>query len=142
MVVGFTSFCSGADGVRHQKKEIHGVGLAVRESFVTGVDKVGLVAECISATRSMELFVHLQGMPSSVSFVAGYACPRKISRQTRSITRGKRVGSVIVRIPSEDHLLVLTYANDRIGEKKDGGVLTARCWERAGVTNRTETERD
>ena len=40
---GITVFCSGADGSMYERKGTHGVGLAVRESIVAGVEKGGLV---------------------------------------------------------------------------------------------------
>ena len=36
---GYVVFCSGADGGKHKKNGNHGVGLAVRESIVAGIDK-------------------------------------------------------------------------------------------------------
>ena len=46
---GYVVFCSGADGETHEKKGNHGVGLAVRESIVAGMDKGEVAVECISA---------------------------------------------------------------------------------------------
>ena len=40
---GYTVFRSGADGSKYERKGTHGVGLAVRESIVAGVEKGGLV---------------------------------------------------------------------------------------------------
>ena len=40
---GYTVFCSGAEDSKHERKRTHGVGLAVRESIVAGVEKGGLV---------------------------------------------------------------------------------------------------
>ena len=45
---GYVVFCSGADGGKYEKKGNHGVGLAVRESMVAGMDKgdVAVMHQC------------------------------------------------------------------------------------------------
>ena len=45
---GYVVFCSVADGRKYEKKGNHGVGLAVRESIVAGMDKGDVAVECIS----------------------------------------------------------------------------------------------
>ena len=46
---GYSIFCSGAEVSKYERKGTHGVGLAVRESIVAGVDKDGIKVKCISA---------------------------------------------------------------------------------------------
>ena len=46
---GYVVFCSGADGGKYEKKGNHGVGLAVKESILAGMDKGNVAVECISA---------------------------------------------------------------------------------------------
>ena len=46
---GYVVFCSGVDGGKPEKKGNHGVGLAVRESIVAGMNKGDVAVECISA---------------------------------------------------------------------------------------------
>ena len=62
---GYVVFCSGADGEKHEKKGNHGVGLAVRESIVAGMDKGDVAVECISA-RLMK--VCIQGKSNGVFY--------------------------------------------------------------------------
>lgn len=66
-------------------------------------------------------------MSSSVSFVVGFPPPSEDKSAQEKYHSREALGSVLVRVPCEDHLLVLTNAMDRIGERKDGGVPTARC---------------
>ena len=42
---GYVVFCSGADRGKHEKKGNHGVGLAIRESIVAGMDKGDVVLD-------------------------------------------------------------------------------------------------
>ena len=65
-------FCSGADGGKHEKKGNQGVGLAVRESIVAGMDKGDVAVECIRA-RLMKVRIQHKGKPNGVSFAIGYA---------------------------------------------------------------------
>ena len=44
-VVGYVAHYVGADGEKHENKRNIGVGLAVRESIVAGVDKGDLAVE-------------------------------------------------------------------------------------------------
>ena len=44
----------------------------MRESIVVGVEKGGLVVECISA-RLMKVRIQLEGKSNGLSFVVGYA---------------------------------------------------------------------
>ena len=69
---GYVVFCSGADGGKHEKKGNHGVGLALRESIVAGMDKGDVAVECISV-RLMKVRIQLKGKSNGVSFVVGYA---------------------------------------------------------------------
>ena len=69
---GYVVFCSGADEGKHEKKSNHGVGLAVRESMVAGMDKGIVAVECISA-RLMKVLIQLKGKFYDVSFIIGYA---------------------------------------------------------------------
>ena len=69
---GYVVFCSGADGGKHEQKGNHGVGLAVREFIVAGMDKGDVAVECISA-RLMKVRIQLKGKSNGVSFIVGYA---------------------------------------------------------------------
>ena len=69
---GYVVFCSGAHGGKHEKKGNHGVGLAVREPIVAGMDKGDVAVECISA-RLMKVRIPLKGKSNGVSFIVGYA---------------------------------------------------------------------
>ena len=69
---GYVVFCSGADGGKPEKKGNHGVGLAVRESIVAGMDKGEVAVECISA-RLMKVRIQLKRKSNGVSFIVGYA---------------------------------------------------------------------
>ena len=69
---GYVVFRSGADGGKHEKKGNHGVGLAVRESIVAGMDNGDVAVECISA-RLMKVRIQLKGKCNGVSFIVGYA---------------------------------------------------------------------
>ena len=57
---GYVVFCSGADGGKHERKRNHGVGLAVRESVVAGIDMGDVAIECISASL-MKVRIQLKG---------------------------------------------------------------------------------
>lgn len=57
LAVRYTRFCSGANGGRHHKKGIHGVGLTVKRVHRGRVDKGGFAAECISAARLIKVRV-------------------------------------------------------------------------------------
>ena len=70
---GYTVFRSGADGSKYERKGTYSVGLAVRESIVAGVEKGGLVVECISA-RLMKVRIQLEGKSNGVSLSS--AMPR------------------------------------------------------------------
>ena len=69
---GYVVLCSGADGGKHEKKGNHGVGLAVRESIVAGMDKGDVAVECISAGL-MKVRLQLKGKSNGVSVIVGYA---------------------------------------------------------------------
>ena len=69
---GYVVFSSGADGGKHEKKGNHGVGLALRESIVAGMDKGDVAVECISA-RLMKARIQLKEKCNGVSFIVGYA---------------------------------------------------------------------
>ena len=45
---GYVVFCSGEYGGKHENKGNHGVGSAVRESVVAGMDKGDVAVKCIS----------------------------------------------------------------------------------------------
>ena len=70
--VGYVVLCLGADEGKHEKKGNHGVGLAVRESIVAGMDKGEVAVECISA-RLMKVRIQLKGKSNGVSVIVGYA---------------------------------------------------------------------
>ena len=65
---GYAVFCSGADGGKYEEKGNHGVGLAVRESIVAGMDKCNVAVECISA-RLMKVCIQLKGKCKGVSLL-------------------------------------------------------------------------
>ena len=97
-------FCSGADGGKHEKKGDHGVGLAVRESIVAGLNKVDVAVGCISA-RLIKVPIQLKGNSDGVSFVVGYA--PNLDKSTReNYYFWSSLGEVVKGVPSRDHLLV------------------------------------
>ena len=53
-------FCSGADGGKYEKKENHGVGLAVIESIVAGINKGDVAVECISARMKVSHLIQME----------------------------------------------------------------------------------
>ena len=115
---GYTVVCSRAEDSKYKRKGTHGVGLAVRESIVTGVDKGGLGVECISA-RLVKVRIQLEGKSKGVSFVVGYA------PTLDSLVRGKHhfwnaVNSVVKGTPSGDPLFVLMDVNARTGKRQSG----------------------
>ena len=82
---GYVVFCSGSDGGKHEKKENHGVGLAVRKSIVAGMDKGDVAVECISA-RLMKVRIQLKG--KSNGFIAGSMLPLSIRAPAKNTTFG------------------------------------------------------
>ena len=52
----------------HERKEAHGVGLAARESIMAGVDKGGLVVDCISA-RLTKVRININKRPGGGLFL-------------------------------------------------------------------------
>ena len=56
---GYVVLCSGADGGKYKKKGNHGVGLAVREFIVAGMDKRDVAVKCINA-RLMKVRIQLK----------------------------------------------------------------------------------
>ena len=69
---GNVVLCSGAEAGKHEKKEKHGVGLAVRGSIVAAMDKGDVAVECISV-RLMKVRIQLKGESNGVSSIVGYA---------------------------------------------------------------------
>ena len=124
---GCVVFCSGADGGKYEKKGNHGVGLAVRESIVAGMDKGDVAVECISA-RLMKVRIQLKGKSNGVSFIVGYAPTLKKSTSEKDYFRNS-LDEVVEEVLSRDHLLVLMDANARTGmrgiEWTDSKVLGA-----------------
>ena len=57
---GYPVVFSGANGSKYERERAHGVGLAVTESIVAGVEKDGLVVECVSA-RLIQVRIQPQG---------------------------------------------------------------------------------
>ena len=115
---GYTVFRSGADGSKYERKGTYSVGLAVRESIVAGVEKGGLVVECISA-RLMKVRIQLEGKSNGVSFVVGYA-PTLGSLAREKDHFWNALDSVVTGVPSGDHLFVLMDANARTGKRQSG----------------------
>ncbi|CAM9752224.1 unnamed protein product, partial [Pylaiella littoralis] len=68
---GYVVIWSGARAGTTEKKGVHGVGLAIKQSIVDGMDKGGMTVECISA-RLMKVRLQLTGS-NGVSFVVAYA---------------------------------------------------------------------
>ena len=64
---GYVVFYSGADGGKHEKRK-HGVGLAVRESIVAGMDKGDVAVECISA-RLIKVRIQSKGKSNGKSLL-------------------------------------------------------------------------
>ena len=112
-VVGYVVFCSGADGGKHEKKGDHGVGLAVRESIVAGIDKSNVAVECITV-RLMKVRIQLKGKSNGVSFIVGYALTLDKSTSENDYF-WISLDEVIKGVPSRDHLLVLMDAHVRTG---------------------------
>ena len=69
---GYLVVYAGADGGKHEKKGNRGVGLAVRESIVAGMDKGEVPVGCISA-RLMKVRIQLKGKSNGVFLIGGYA---------------------------------------------------------------------
>ena len=115
---GYVVFCSGADGGKHEKKGNQGVGIAVRESIVAGMDKGDVTAECISA-RLMKVRIQLKGTSNGVSFIVGYA-PTLDKSTSENDYFWSSLDEVVKGVPSRDHLLVLMDANVRTGMRGIG----------------------
>ena len=124
---GYVVFCLGADGGKYEKKGNHGVGLAARESIVTGMDKGDVAVECISA-RLMKVRIQLKEKSNGVSFIVGYAPTLDKSTSEKDYSWNS-LDEVVKEVPSRDHLLVLMDANARTGmrgiEWTDSKVLGA-----------------
>ena len=124
---GCVVFCSGADGGKHEKKGNHGVGLAVREPIVAGMDEGEVAVECISA-RLMKVRIQLKGKTNGVSFIVGYAPTLDKSTSEKNYFWSS-LDEVVKGVPSRDHLLVLMDATARTGMRgigwTDGNVLGA-----------------
>ena len=115
---GYVVFCSGADGGKHEKKGDHGVGLAVRESIVAGMDKGDVAVECISA-RLMKVRIQLKGKSNGVSFIEGYA-PTLDKSASENDYFWSSLDEVVKGVPSRGHLLVPMDANARTGMRGIG----------------------
>ena len=111
MTAGYVVFCSGADGKKHEKKGNHGVGLAVEESIVAGMDKGDVAVECISA-RLTKVCIQLKGKSNGVSFIVGYAPTLHKSTSEKDYSWSS-LDEVVKEVPSRDHLLM--DANARTG---------------------------
>ena len=85
-VAGYVAFGSGADGGKHEKKGNHGVGLAVRESIVAGMDTGDVAVECTSA-RLMKVCIRLKDKSNVVSFNVRHA-PTLDRAPAKNITFG------------------------------------------------------
>ena len=119
--------CSGADEGKYEKKGNHGVGLAIRESIMAGMDKGDVAVECTSA-RLMKVRIQLKGKSNGVSFIVGYAPTLDKSTSEKDFIWNS-LDEVVKEVPSRDHLLVLIDANARTGmrgiEWTDNKVLGA-----------------
>ena len=109
-------FC-GADGSKYERQGTHWAGLPVRPSIVAGVDKGGLVVECISA-RLIKVRIQLEGKSNGVSSVVSYA-PALGSLVLEKKHYWNALDSVVTGVPSWDHLFVLMDANARTGQMKE-----------------------
>lgn len=95
---GYTGFCSGADGSKYEREEKHGVGLlAVRAYIVAGVDKDGLLVECISARLAL-VRVKCLGKSTGVSFIVGYVPTEGEPTPERCYVR-KALDNAIAEVP-------------------------------------------
>ena len=65
-------FCSRSDEGNREKKGNHGVGLAVYQYIVAGMEKGDIAVECRSA-RLMKVRIQLKRKSNGVSFIVGYA---------------------------------------------------------------------
>ena len=94
---------------------------------MTGVEKGGLVMECISA-RLMKVRIQLEGKSYGESFVVGYA-PTLGSLAREKYHFWNALDSVVTGVRSGDHLLVLMDANARTGKRQSGCAdsKVARC---------------
>ena len=113
MEAGCVVFCSGADGGKREKKRNYGVGLAVRESIVEGIEKDDFAVECISA-RLTKVRIQLKGKSNGVSFVVGYT-PTLDKSSSDEYHFWNSIDEVVKGVPSRVHLLVLMDANARTG---------------------------
>ena len=117
--------CSGADGGKYEKKGNHGVGLAVRESIVAGMDKGDVAVECISA-RLMKVRIQLTGKFNGESSIVGYAPTLDKSTSENNYFWSSR-DEVVKGLPSRDHLLVLhgrecSYRHERDRVDRQQGI--------------------
>ena len=110
--------CSGAGGGKYEKKGNHGVGLAIRESIVAGMDKGDVGVECISA-RLMKVRIQLKGKSNGVSFILGYA-PTLDKSTSENDYFWSSLDEVVKGVPRRDHLLVLMDANAGTGMRGIG----------------------
>ena len=113
---GYTVFCSGANGSTYKRKGTHGVGLAARESSVSGVGEDGLVVECVSA-RLMKGCIQLESKSCAVFFVVGYGLIL-VAPVREKYHCWNELNNVFSGVPSRDHLLVLMTANTRTGKRE------------------------
>ena len=116
---GYVVVWSGARAGTKDKKGVHGVGLAIKQSIVDGMEEGGMVVECISA-RLMKVRLQPNGKASGVSFVVGYApteCTRDIAAKN---SFWKAVDTAIREVPSGGHVVTMVDANARTGRRGDG----------------------
>ena len=110
---GCVVFSSGADGGEYEKKGNHGVGLAVRESIVAGMDTGDVAVECISVGL-MKVRIQLKGKSNGVSFIVGYAPTLDKSTSEKHYFWSSR-DEVVKGVHNRGYLLVLMDANARAG---------------------------
>ena len=115
---GYVVFRTGAYGGKYEKKGNPGVGLAVGESIVAGMDQGDVGIDCISA-RLMKVRIQLKGKPNGVSLIVGYAATLDRSTSENDCVYSS-LDDVVMGVPSRDHLLVLMDAIVRAGMRGIG----------------------
>ncbi|CAB1110695.1 unnamed protein product [Ectocarpus sp. CCAP 1310/34] len=120
---GYVIIWSGARAGTKDKRGVHGVGIAIKETMWDSVGEGGRTVECISP-RLMKVRLQI-GRTCGVTFVVGYA-PTETARNTAGGDVNAKdsfwtaLDAEIREVHSRDHLVVLMDANARTGRRRDG----------------------
>ena len=113
---GYVVVWSGARTGTKEKKGVHGVGLAIKQSIVDGMEKGGMTVECMSA-RLMKVRLQLTGS-NGVSFVIAYA-PTESDGAAAKNNFWVSVSKAVNEVPNGEHVVVMMDANARTGRRED-----------------------